>query len=280
MTLSRRAFALPLVVLLSVSATLMAAVMLDRVTTQTLTVQRTLDRYRAFHQERGVREMINFWLNNTPSRRAADTLDPDGRAFDLQLADGSLVSIFMFDGQGAMLSDLSGLAEADRQLAAQMLAQLRTLPAAVPDSERAYGPVAISANTAAPAVLRAAAVSIAGTDPGGAFANALLEARASKPLTNQNFNEAASKAEIAGEVRGRLARAITTEPGLWRVLVEVRGTHNGPVIARAEAYAMSPARTRGGPQFMRALVYDFHWIVPGDPTNPANPAAPAPASRG
>ncbi|MCC6677956.1 MAG: hypothetical protein IT436_12500 [Phycisphaerales bacterium] len=257
-----RAFALPLAVLLSVTATLMAAVMLDRVTAQTLTVQRTLEDYRATHQKRGMCEVVQFWLREVANgRRAADSLDPDGRALDLQLADGSVVSLFIADGQSTMLADLSALADADRQLAGQMLAQLRSQSPGLHDSERAFGPLAISANSAPHQVLQAAATAIAGADPGAAFANAVIEARAQKALSSQDLSELALKAEIEGEPRGRLLRAITAEPSMWKVLVDVRGAQNGPLLARAEMFAVAPARARGGSPFQRTSIFNFHWLT-------------------
>lgn len=268
----KRAFALPLAVLLSVSATLMAAVMLDRVTAQSLTVQRTLEDYRNTHQKRGLCEIVQFWTRDVATgRRPADNLDPDGRAMDLELADGSFVSIFIADGQSAMLADLSALGETDRQLAAQMLAQLRSQPA-VRDSERTYGPVAISANVAPPELIQAAAVAIAGADPGAAFATALLEVRAQKSITNQDLTEAAAKAQIDGEHRGRLLRAITADPSMWKVIVDVRGAPTGPVLARAEMYAVAPTRTRGGSPFQRTSILNFRWLQNDQPQPGPSPA--------
>lgn len=261
-----RAFALPLAVLLSVAATLMAAVMLDRVAAQTLTVQRTLEHYRTTHQSRGLREIVDFWIKSA-GRRISESLDPDGRALDLQLADGSVVSLFVTDGQGAMLADFSALREEDRQTAALMLAQLRTLPDPPPDSERTYGPVPISANSAAPEVLQAAAVAIAGPDLGAAFATAVLEARAQKTVTSQDLTEACIKAQIEGEPRGRLLRAITAEPSMWKIIADVRGAPAGPLLGRAEMSAVVPAnRGRSFSPFQRTSILNFRWVPLQDVT--------------
>lgn len=264
----RRAFALPLAVLLSVTAALMAALMLDRVAGQTLTVQRTLENYRSTHQARGLREVVDYWLKNVGGRRVTDSLDPDGRALDLQLADGSLVTLFVSDGQGAMLADFSALREEDRQTAVLMLAQLRSISPPVPGAERTFGPVAVSLNAAAPEVLQAAAVAAAGADAGAAFAAAAVEARAQKSLTTQDITELALKAQIEGEARGRLFRAVTADPTMWKVTAEVRGAPGGPVLARAEMHAVTPGggRGRGGPALQRTTILDFRWSTPDDVT--------------
>lgn len=257
-----RGFALPLVMLLSLTAALLAAVMLNRMTTQALTVERQLDSYRAMHQSKGLREVVQFWMTNIAGRRVADSLAEDGRAVDLQLADGSSVVIYFADGQGAMLSDLSSLREEDRNTAQLMLAQLRTDFPGIAETERAYGPVAISAMTAKPEVLQAAAMGIAGPEAGAVFARTVLDARATKRLTNNDLAEAATAAEVQDEARGRLLRAIITEPTLWRVTAEVHGAQSGRLLGRAEMDIVSAGNRRGGGPAagQSTSIQNYRWI--------------------
>lgn len=267
----RRAFALPLVVLLSVSATLVAAVMLQRMSAQALTVQRQLEDYQTTHQARGLREAVDFWLTTVSGRRITDNLADDGKAMDLQLADGSTVSLYVTDGQSGVLSDFSGLRDEDRQTAIQILQQLHAASPGLAGTERTFGPVSVSAASAPFEVLQAVASAVVGPDGGTAFAQSLVQARAQKRLANTDLNEAATKAKAEGETRAKLMRLVTADPTVWRVVVDVRAAQSDRLTARAEMFAVLPSsrgRDRTASVWQRTSILNFRWIPVDDVTKP------------
>src|SRR4051812_26592877 len=106
---ARRAFALPMVLMLVLISGVLLAVMIDRQGAQALTVQRELDSYTFHHISRGVQEAIEAWIRNNGNNDIAGALDVDGHAFDLQVEGGQLVRISFYEAQDTVLAELAGL---------------------------------------------------------------------------------------------------------------------------------------------------------------------------
>ena len=168
----RQAFALPLVVLLSMVATMAIAVMLERQGSQTKSTIRHMRWTQDRHLERGVREITGAWLTGA-SRRLDDIAAEGGHALDLTMADGRTFRIDIEDAQGSILAAFEGVSEAEMGFAqsAYDAILLRAPDASTLDAwTREVGPAAISAMTAPEAVLAAAVTPIIGDGQASAMA--------------------------------------------------------------------------------------------------------------
>lgn len=239
--MNRRAFALPLVLILALVGVLSAAVMLEREGAQRHTTARQINAYRAHHLERGIREIIDAWARQTVSLGIGTMIGADGRVMDLRLADGGTLSIFMADGQGSILTETAFLPDTERRDAQAILEQLRLEAvqsnAGVPDPSwiRAVGPVRVSAASAPEPVLRAVLRSVFDERRADELLTLILEARADGEIAPNDI--AAAVNNVGGEPRdrNRLMRVLTTSPDLWDVTIEFHAPErawrsDGPIV--------------------------------------------------
>lgn len=261
MTRSRRAFALPLVLLLALIVSLAGAVLLDMQTDTTRAVNRHVNVYRDHHLATGMRELLDQWLMTGGALR--DRLGEDGEAFRLELPRGHEMRIYLEDAQGTALAELSTLGGPIGRLAERVVRNLepvargerptnargrrRGRPADVDANVfRVHGPVQISVNSATPAVLDA--VAQATGDPGGA-ARVIREIRAR--VDRARHEGGISKEDLAGVLaeaqldpahRRELTAILTAEPVLYRMTIETRrGALSTSPTERTTALVLLPA---------------------------------------
>ncbi len=219
----RRAFALPLVVLLSLVVGVMTTVMLERQAAQTRLTQHQVHAALARHMGLGIREVVGQWSISLLSQPVENMLAVDGHAADLVMPGGEVAEVYLFDGQGSVMADVSKLAGRDAQDAAGILEQLAASHGGAPPEAllRRVGPVVISAASAPPEVLEAVVLHLKG-NPHSArrFAQDILEARSRGPLTDADLATAANAADLKPEDRTRLLNLVKAKPTLWRVEVD------------------------------------------------------------
>lgn len=245
---TRRGFALPLVVLASVAVGLFVSVLVSRQSVQSLGVQRQIEAYQNHHAGRGIQQAVSAWLRTQSGGEVLDNVGDDGHALDMILPDGSILAIFIEDGQGLPLFDLSGLNDEDTADGQAILdAYLASLGTdAVEDWTRVFGPLAVSANAADARTMRAVAGTIVEPALVDRFVKNVLEARADRGLlSRQAVTQAAISADIDTEPRNRLNELLTTTPSLWVVTAELRNRENGPVLARYSGLAELRIRGQG-----------------------------------
>lgn len=235
---SGHGFVMPMVILLMVVVGLTVSLSLSRLSAQQLVVNRQINAYYEHHSGRGLQEAIGAWLRQQNGRELNDVLEANtGKAMDITLSDGSIVSIYLFDAQGNMLSDLSsvGVNQVD-----EVGLSLKNLAESVGSQEyerltRPFGPSAVSIHSAPESVINATALAVAGNS-GLRIADDLLLLRGSgETLTRQTLVEAAARAGLSSEQRGAILRRFVTDVTLWGVVVEVRGGRglsNGRLLAR------------------------------------------------
>lgn len=222
----RRAFALPMVVILSMVATIAIAVMLERQGQQTLSTIRHMRWTQDRHLERGVREVAGAWLTGA-SRRLNDISKNGGHALDLTMADGRTIRLDIEDAQGSILSTFEGVAENELPFAegAYDAALLRA-----PDAEtldrwtRSVGPVAISAVSAPEEVIAAAAATMIGDGQASAMARDIVLARdeaAQGMGGSQWLRQILAQYVTEMEDRRTMQRLLVAEPNLWRIRISV-----------------------------------------------------------
>lgn len=271
-----RAFALPMVMLLALVATLGIGVMLERAAQATLATQREIEVYRRHHDTLGMKEMVNRWLGSNQSRLAERIAD-DGLAFRLELPAGEEVQVYFAPGQGQALTALD-LLGGDRNLQARQAARLIAAmeqeavqsgtdalvaaqdPALVdmegdasrfqfsPGLSRPFGPVEVDVNTAPVEVLDTIArVAIVEGSP-DSFVAELIRARdGDEPLTEVDIRSAASRAELTDGDLATVRTMLTANATLWRVVAE-RLDRRGRLIERTGGYFQT-GLSEGGSDF-------------------------------
>ena len=229
---------MPMVILLMVVVGLSMSLSLRRLSTQQLVVTRQVNAYYEHHSGRGLQEAIGAWLRQQNGRELDEALEPNtGKAMDITLADGSIVSIYLFDAQGALLSDLSSV---PNPRVNEVGLALKNLSRSVGPREfakytRPFGPAAVSVHTAPESVLRAISDAIAG-EHGTRFSDDIIRYRDSgERMTRQILVETATRAGVNSEQRAAVLRRFATDIQIWGVVVEVRGGRglsNGRLLAR------------------------------------------------
>ena len=260
----RRAFALPLVLLLALIVTIAGAVLLDMQTDTSRSVNRHVKIYRDHHLAAGIRDLLDQWLMTGGSMR--DRLGDDGEAFRLELPRGHEVRVVLEDAQGAALSELSTVGGPIGRFAERIVRHLQ--PAALTDREaaalrrrsaadevgrgllRAHGPVQISVNTASEAVFDA--IAQASGDPGGA-ARVLRDIRARVDraqrqggISKEDLAAALAENDLEPAHRRELTSILTAEPVLYRMTIETRrGALSSAPTERTTALIVLPAQQQG-----------------------------------
>ncbi|MEM9372158.1 MAG: hypothetical protein AAGA55_00815 [Planctomycetota bacterium] len=219
-------FVMPMVLLATVVVGMGVGVAMTRFAAQTKVVARQARAYNEHHAGRGLQEAIGAWLRQQNGRNIGDAIDPDsGHAMDIELKDGSVVSVYLRDGQGTALADL-GSVPSNRIEEAGLV--IKNLSDSVSTREylrltRSVGPSAISINSAPEAVVRAVAEAVGGAD-GEAFADELLRIRArGREITRQDITSSIGAAGLSKEQRTAALRMMSTDISLWAVIVELRG---------------------------------------------------------
>lgn len=232
-----------MVLLLVLVSSILIAMMLDRQSGQNLIVEKQLDAYQAHHVGRGFREAIEAWLTtNKTSGLLSDSLDADGHAFDLVVDSGRTggaaggsgqgVRVSMFDAQGAILIDLTGLSAQGRELGQAIIERFRQdfareRPERIAAMIRREGPLAISASSAPPEILRVVADAVmvgtegAASGKGDDLMKEILRAREAGALDTTALNDVFTRANLPPDARTRASLAFVPQASLWRIEAEV-----------------------------------------------------------
>lgn len=255
----RRAFALPLVVMVTLVVVVIIAAMLGRQGAQSASVAREVESVRDWHYSRGVREIIDQWLKNKAATSVKDTLAADGKAFDLVFDDNTRLRLYLADAQGTALASTAGLSGEDAMEAAGVIEQLRQAvsPRELPRYVRASGPVDVSIWTATPEVLKAVSRAVAGPENGDELARALIELRETKErLTVGDIADAGIKANLSDGRRRALSHMVAAEPSLFKFVLDVLpptgstplSRYTGFLVARSGIARGSSARASPPPR--------------------------------
>jgi hypothetical protein len=227
-----------MVVLLMLVVSMGIGLAMMRFSAQTKSVTRQVSKYQEHHLGRGLQEAIGAWLRQQNGRDLHEALEPEtGHAMDIILADGSEVSVFLRDAQGAALSNLTN--ESDVQIEEGGII-LRNLASATTEEQylretRPFGPFNISIASASDIVLQAAAQVVA-----GGLADRFLAELGSlrenpNAISRTELTRIATASGLDSEQRAALFRVFATDIELWAVIIEVRaggGMRQGQLIAR------------------------------------------------
>lgn len=253
--LARPGFALPLVVLVSLVATLLVAFSLDRGMTQSLSVSRQMDRYANHHFTKGIETLIESFSRSVSGRQMSEMLDPDGLAMRVMTDDGVGLKVSFFDAQSTVLEVFDGFGRDDRMMGEGALVRLIEGFGLdeVKAATRKFGPLAVSINSAPEPILHAMLDAALLGDGVERTLTTLMQARRSAAIegamTQDEFELALDSAGLEPPLKARVTRVITTQPIIWRFVVEpdLDPSSAGGALVRYEGLAIiaPPSADRG-----------------------------------
>ncbi|MFG0327087.1 MAG: hypothetical protein ACF8SC_07470 [Phycisphaerales bacterium JB037] len=259
----RRGYVLPIVLLLTLVCTLAATVMLNRQNAQTAAVRRQIDHYQEHHGSRGIEEVIAAWVETLEVNELPAIIAEDPKVLDMTLADGSVASVFLSDGQSRALASFSGV---DASGATDGPAIYEILQALVPMDEiasvtRDAGPVAISVQGADPRVLTAAMRYVTGDEnTAEELTREILRRREREDLTTTGLTAIATRARLPQEQRGVFNRVLVAEPSIFEMRVELRsasGPGGGGVLVSAYRGLLRVETGSSGSAAGRTAILEF-----------------------
>lgn len=237
-TRSRRAFAFVMVILLMMVVSMGIGLSMMRFSAQSKTVSREVTKYTEHHLGRGLQEAIGAWLRQQNGRDLHEALEPEtGYAMDIILADGTEVSVFLRDAQGAALSNLTNLSELEIEEGGLLL---RNLAGSTTENQylretRPFGPFRISIASASDRVLDAAARVVAGSLADRFLAELDSIRYDTDTITRSDLTRVATGSGLDAQQRAAMFRVFATDVELWAVIIEVRsgrGMRSGELVAR------------------------------------------------
>lgn len=236
-----RGFALPLVIMLALVASVLIAAMLDRQSGQRLTIAREVRSYQDIHFGRGVREILDQWIRSAANRSIRDLLAADGKAMDIELGDGTTIEVHMYDAQASLLINPAGLNPDDAADLGAIYESLRETSAAADLQRltRRQGPASISILTAPVELLTALSHQIGGGQSGDECFRELLALRDKPSPAPKDIADLAATLNLEERQRQTLLRLCVVDPTYYRVILEARAANAAPdarPIARYEAY--------------------------------------------
>lgn len=272
----RSAFALPIVLMVSLALAVLITVLLERFAGQTRSVAAITRSYEAHHVGKGIHQLFEAWLRASASNKIGTKLGENGLALTARLSEGltanangsETLRLYLDDAQGSILTEVGSLPAEDVALADAIIVAARDIegtdPRAVaPESavaKRTLGPLAVSIRTAAPATLRAAVVGACGSSKADQLVAELFRLRDENNITATAISEVANKAELTGDERARFLKAVSAEPNLWNVTAEISSDQliNGGVILRYKGQANILSTGGGGTLSARSVIRN--WI--------------------
>ena len=232
---SRRAFALPLVLLLALVASLGIAVILNRAGVAGTAVDSQIRVYQRHHRHAGMKEMVDRWLATTHGS-LQEQLEADGQAFVIELPRNRRIRVVISDGQGTVLDDLRGLYGSEARYTAMALDFLhRNFDTEDPDIAarlvRKAGPAAVSINAAPPEILEAITTAILPGREGQRIAQDYLNRRINAFLSKADIRSIAIQNGAANEDAAALEKMFVATPTVW--MVDAVTTSAGRIVERS-----------------------------------------------
>ncbi|MBY0312949.1 MAG: hypothetical protein K2W85_12835 [Phycisphaerales bacterium] len=258
---ARRAFALPLVVLLVLAAGLSVGLLMDRHGTSYRAMARQVGNYKNHHRAAGIQECVLRWLD-TARGKLETSLDNDGLAFTLEVRGRGEIRVYFRDAQGALLTETTQLVGRKREIIEDAKFLLDQLPpeGRIDGLFRPVGPAEVSLASAPAVVIQALCIAVTGDQSKGMFAaTAILQRRGDgdgRRPEGSSIQTALAQAPLSDDERRELASIFITTPKLYEVTaVTVNST--GRILDRsAGLYLVDESRNETFKQGGSFLTWD------------------------
>ncbi|MEM7623777.1 MAG: hypothetical protein AAF235_11320 [Planctomycetota bacterium] len=232
--MTRRAFVMPVVMLLALIIGLLSSIVLARAGQRSAVVRDQLESYRSSHRDRGVKELAAAWLMYsstqdlfamTGSTGTSASIDQGGDAFTVNIGRDTTVTVRIEPAQSTARINPIGLNVSDGRAARETERILRERfgEAGLQTRTRDAGPVAIdilrATDDVAEAFAEAALIGIEPITPetAGRFVSELRQLEANSGFDAADVRSAADAVGLGDNAGDRLAMLLTADPTLWRV---------------------------------------------------------------
>ena len=254
--MNRRAFVMPVVILLALIVSLAVTVMLNRNTVRRYDVDTGLQSYIDGHRERGIREIIAIWLQFSARQDLEALIGQNDVIFTLDYSGNRRLTVSLINDQTTALIDPAGLTPTQPvadviDLETQRAIASRTRQALGGSADvfgRTTGPLAVDAVHAPAEVLEAVSLALL-QDPelASTYASRLADLRdTTTDLDRSALLNLADDVGIDTEAQTRLIALLTTTPTLWRIRAELTGPRDS-TIARYEGLVDIPREDSNSP---------------------------------
>lgn len=226
--MKRRAFVMPIVMLLAIIIGVIASVVLSRAAQRSAVVRDQLDAYSASHRDRGVKELVGAWLMYSASQDLLEMTgggSAGGDAFSVRIGRDATLDVRLEPAQTTARINPIGLNTSDGRAAraVERILRERYGSAGLESRTREVGPVAIDAARADDDVLRAfveaALVDIQPIDSetAGRLVSRLRQLEDEDGIDASAVRTASDAVGLEANARDRLAMLLGVRPSLWRV---------------------------------------------------------------
>ncbi|MEK6701463.1 MAG: hypothetical protein AABZ53_04310 [Planctomycetota bacterium] len=222
---------MPLVIMITVSLTLLTAVVMSRQSAHGLSARRQIGLLESHHVKRGIQGAIDAWLRRGQSRPFRERIGPDGLIAEIEVSDGitpsatgtEKVRLSVIDAQDKVLVDFSGLQGQTLLDARDFAGSFKERsPEEFARQTRTLGPVAVSAASASAEVLSAALFAVTeSANEGSEFVSSVMSMRGAGPMNPQAFNQAIIDAGLTPEKQSKLLRLVVPETSLWKLRADI-----------------------------------------------------------
>lgn len=240
----RRAFALPLVILLVLVAGLTVATLMERHGTSYRAISRQVSNYKNHHRSAGIKECILRWLS-TSRGRLESSIAEDGHAFTMIVPGRGEIRVFFRDAQGAILTDASQLVGSKRQFLEDANFLISQIPVeSRPEGLlRPVGPPEISVSAAPAVVIQALCIAVCADERAGTLAaNAILSRRSQGKFEGTNIQAVLAEVSLDEPVKRDLASLLVVQPKLYEVVAETFDSSGRLLDRSAGMYLVDDAR--------------------------------------
>lgn len=251
--MKRRAFIMPLVLLLTMAVTVIVATLIERQSAHALTSRRQAGQYEAHHVARSINSAVEAWLQTVRGRNIREMLDNQGKLVEIRCEEGfgprssgpETMVLYLKDAQDTVRTDFAGLTGQSLQDAQKLaVAAKDALGDAFASKSRALGPIQISAASAPQQLLEAAiAAATDSSNNSTNFIQSLMTQREKGPLTAQAFNQALVDGGFTPEQQAAVSRLIVADTTFWALRVDI--TSGSRVVDRYDGYLNSTPSGRG-----------------------------------
>ncbi len=241
---TRRAFALPLILLIGLIAGASMSILLMRAGAAARASQAQIDGYRQHHTQAGLRVMSEVWaqfFKRVPEREGPGAV----LGYDVVLSDGPRMEVRFIDAQGSLRLEAADLPVDKAALlndASKRVRATRAIGGAGGGQRliRNRGPSRVSLNAAPTEVLEVLAEAAGGS--GAGFSSAVMNKRAMGYIQPSDVRAMITASGLSGPEADRLEQSVTASTQLWVLIATIRSA-NGEVLDRQGGLVLGTVRT-------------------------------------
>ncbi len=267
----RQAFALPLVMLVILIASLTVGLLMERHGISYRAIARNIGNYKNHHRGAGVKECVLRWLD-TARGRLDQVLEEDGLAFSLEVRDEGSIIVYFEDAQGSVVTDTSGLTGRRREIVEDMKFLLDQVPVDQrPEGlYRPVGPAEISLDTAPEMVIRALCLAIVPQpEKAEEAAVAILRRREAGRSAAGDIAGVLRELPIQERERKEIASMLVSAPSLYKVQADTRDSSGYLLDRSIGLYKVDDSRSDTFKQGGAFLTWDSLPLDDIDRTRPS-----------